>query len=430
VLDRGGSRRFVGQRNRTLTRQAGNEAFAARAGLIKVYAMAQDSLKVCIDMRGVPPGPANGTGVYAVELLRRLPVDACAFVEGPEQRATFETLGIRTIETLAELAGCAVFHRPSQIYDPASFDLFLNSPALPVITCLDLISYRTPALFGGSEAYRRFRGQLFASLFSAQAVLAISEHGRREVLEALRLPPERVHTTHLGVDLPFLSERNPEKNRTVMQRHGIAAPYFFSAGTDLPHKNLGLLLRGYAWLRAIWPGPGSVPALVLIGNRSGAPGGLFDRGPEPAPGVRYLGPVDRDDLPALYQEALALVYPSSYEGFGLPVLEAMAAGIPVLCGRMTALPEVAGDAALYLEDFSMEEFATRMMALATDDALRRRLVKAGRLRARAFSWQETARKTADVYAAVMAQPSREAELHRRAIRDLTASIARTRAPSR
>jgi glycosyltransferase involved in cell wall biosynthesis len=392
--------------------------------------MQSGSLRVCIDMRSVPADPANGTGVYALELLRRLPLDICAFVGGPEQRATLQALGIRTIETLAELAGCAVFHRPSQIYDPASLDLFLSSPALPVITCLDLISYRTPALFAGFEEYRRFRGQMFASLSSAQAVLAISDHARREILETLRLAPERVHTTHLGVDLPFFSDRKPEKNRNVLQRHGIAAPYFFSAGTDLPHKNLGLLLRGYAWLRAIWPGPGSTPTLVLIGNRSGAPGGLFDAGSEPAPGVRYLGPVHRDDVPALYQEALALVYPSSYEGFGLPVLEAMAAGTPVMCGRMTAVPEVAGDAALYLEDFSIEEIAARMMALATDEDLRRRLIGLGHKRVRAFSWDDTARKTAEVYEAVVARPSRAVEMNRRAILELRASIRQTRETTR
>src|SRR6266478_3789258 len=139
-------------------------------------------LKVCIDVRSLPPGSVNGTGVYAMELLRRLPADTRVFVGGREQRATFQVLGIRAIDTLAELGECRIFHRPSQIYDPVALDLFLKSPALPVITCLDLISYRTPALFANFEAYRRYRGLLFASLSSAQAVLAISEHGRREIL--------------------------------------------------------------------------------------------------------------------------------------------------------------------------------------------------------------------------------------------------------
>src|SRR5882672_3514519 len=384
--------------------------------------MALRGLKVCIDVSSLPPGSVNGTGVYAMELLRRQPADTCVFVGSPDQRATFQSLGIRAIETLAELGECRIFHRPSQIYDPAALDLFLKSPALPVITCLDLISYRTPALFADFEAYRRYRGLLFASVSSAQAVLAISEHGRREILDEFRLPPERVHCTHLGVDSSLFETRDAARNQEVLRKHGIAAPYFFCSGSDFPHKNLSLLLRGYAWLRSLWKGPDPVPGLVLIGHRSGAPGGVFDLGSVPAQGVRYLGAVDRDDVPALYQEALALVYPSSYEGFGLPVLEAMAAGVPVLCSRLSSLPEVAGDAALYLEELSMDEIAERMRALATDQHLRRRLIDAGRIRARAFGWEETVRKTADVYAAVTAQAAPNAALRRRMITDLAAMV--------
>lgn len=377
-------------------------------------------LKACLDVRSLPPGFAIGTSVYALELLRRLP-DACVFVEGEPQRAAFQALGVRTIETLPELAQCQVFHRPSQIYDRQSLDLFLASPALPVITCLDLISYRTPALFGSYEAYRRFRGMLFAALSSAQAVIAISEHGRREIIDEFHLPPDRVHCTHLGVDASFFGSRDAARNAEVLLRHGLSRSYFLYAGTDYPHKNLSLLLRSYAWLRSLWTRPEPAPELVLIGNRSGAPGGIFDQGAAPAAGVRYLGAVDREDLPPLYQGALAFVYPSAYEGFGLPVLEAMAAGTPVLCSPLTSIPEVAGDAALYLEDFSMDEIAARMMALATDPDLRRRLIESGRKRAQAFRWEETARRTAEIYAAVAAGPSREADLQRRMISALAAA---------
>jgi glycosyltransferase involved in cell wall biosynthesis len=381
--------------------------------------MASGIRRVCIDVRGLPPGSVNGTGVYALELLRRLPADTSVFVSGEEQRATFQALGIRTLETVAELGECRIFHRPSQIYEAAHLDIFLGSSALPVITCLDLISYRAPALFGSFEAYRRFRGFLFASLSTAQAVLAISEHGRREILEEFHLSPERVHCTPLGVDASMFSARDAGKSRDLLRRHGIGGRYFLCAGSDLPHKNLGPLLRGYALLRLRWTGPDPLPELVLIGHRSGAPGGIFDLGASPAQGVRYLGAVDRDHVPPLYQEALALVYPSSYEGFGLPVLEAMAAGIPVLCSRLTSIPEVAGDAALYLEDFSMDELAERMSALARDGELRARLIEAGQQRAQSFRWDETARKTMEVYAAVAGQPSGAVDLHRRMLVELS-----------
>jgi len=388
--------------------------------------MASASLKVCLDLRSILPGSVNGTSVYAVELVRRMPVDACAFVSGPEQRAVFKALGVRTIETVAELAECRIFHRPSQIYDRPSLDLFLGSPALPVITCLDLISYRTPSLFGSFDVYRRFRGMLFASLTSAQAVFAISEYGRREIIDEFHLPPDRVHCTYPGVDASLFESRDASNGGDVLRRHGISRSYFLHAGTDLPHKNLALLLRSYAWLRALWKRPEPVPELILIGHRSGVPGGVFDLGAAPAAGVRYLGAVDRQDVPALYQQALALVYPSSYEGFGLPILEAMAAGTPVLCSRLTSIPEVAGDAALYLEELSMDEIAERMMALASDEVLRRRLIEAGRKRAQAFRWEDTARKTAEIYASVAERPAAAPALQRRIFGELAAADWRMR----
>lgn len=376
------------------------------------------ALRVCIDVSSLPPHQVHGTGVQAMEILRRLPGDTCVFTANPAQRAAFQALGIPTIGTLWELSRCQVFHRPSQIYDPAGLELFLRSPALPVITCLDLISWRTPALFADFAAYRRYRALLFASLRSAEAVVAISEHSRREILDEFCLLPDRVHCTPLGVDASWFGTRDAGKSGDVLRRHGIAPPYFLCSGSDHPHKNLALLLRAYAWLRSLWRRPEAVPGLLLIGPRSGAPGGVFEMGPSPAEGVRYLGAVDRGDVPALYQEALALVYPSSYEGFGLPVLEAMAAGLPVLCSRLTSLPEVAGDAALYLDELSMDELAERMTALATDSDLRRRLIEAGRRRAQMFSWEETARKTAQIHAAVAEHPSREAALQRRMISGL------------
>jgi glycosyltransferase involved in cell wall biosynthesis len=286
------------------------------------------------------------------------------------------------------------------------------------MTFLDLISYRTPALFGNYDAYQQSCALSFASVHAAQGVLAISEYGRREIIDEFRVPPERVHTIHLGVDRDFFGKRDRQKSLEVLRKNGITGRYFFCSGSDFPHKNLALLLQGYALLRVIWKGPDPVPGLALVGNRSQIGGAVFELGGAPAPGVKYLGAVDRDEMPALYQEALAFVYPSSYEGFGLPILEAMAGGTPVLCSRLTSIPEVAGDAALYLDELSLDELAEKMITLATDEDVRRRRVEAGYERARAFRWEETARKTAEVYATIASQPVPDALLRRRVLSTL------------
>ena len=337
---------------------------------------------VCIDGTDIPPGVANGTGVYAVELARRLPDAIVTTV--PKLERALQSLGLRTA---TRVPACDVFHRPSQIFSRAALDTFLRAPGRAVLTYLDLIAYRTPSLFPDAAAHERYCALSFASLKAAQAVIAISEHARREILDEFELPAERVHVTPLGVDAGFFGTlRAPVYN----------ARYFFITSSDFPHKNLALLLRAYAWLRARWRSPEPLPDLVMAGQRTRT-GGVYDLGAEPAPGVKWLGTVERSTLAALYQHAVGFVYPSSYEGFGLPVLEAMAAGTPVVCARLTSLPEVAGEAALYLDDLSMDELAARMLALATDSALRSRLIALGRERVRGFTWDETARRTRAVY---------------------------------
>jgi glycosyltransferase involved in cell wall biosynthesis len=246
----------------------------------------------------------------------------------------------------------------------------------------------------------------FAALHSAQAVIAISDHNRDEILREFHLPAEKVHTVHLGVDGEAFQTRNEGRNRSRLEALGVRKPYLLYVGTDYAHKNLKLLLEAYAIFRhrfVVTAGP--VPSLILVGAPSFSLGSLYDRESQWPMGVRYLGSLADTDVRVLYQEALAFVFPSAYEGFGLPVLEAMAAGTLVICSSLTALPEVAGDAALYIKDFSPEEIATLMLQVAGSADLPRVFVEKGRERVRQFTWQETARKTAQIYESVIDRPN-------------------------
>jgi len=145
--------------------------------------------------------------------------------------------------------------------------------------------------------------------------------------------------------------------------------------------------------------------LILAGAPSHSLGSIYDRD-EPWPtGVSYLGALDAPEVHALQQEAIAFLFPSAYEGFGLPVLEAMAVGAPLICSSRASIPEVAGDAALYIKDFSPEEIAQLMAKVAGSPNVRRSLIRAGNKQVKRLTWKETARKTAELYQEIIAQPA-------------------------
>jgi glycosyltransferase involved in cell wall biosynthesis len=181
--------------------------------------------------------------------------------------------------------------------------------------------------------------------------------------------------------------------RSLCARLDIPDRYVLYVGTDKPHKNLRRLLEAWARLQ-----PTGLP-LVLAGLRNHGYPTLRRRVEELALNgvVRFLGPLAEEDLPTLYSGALVFAFPSEYEGFGLPVLEAMACGAPVLTTTESSLPEVAGDAALLVDAYEVEALARGLGELLGREELRRYLVEKGLRRAKEFSWERCARETLRVY---------------------------------
>jgi glycosyltransferase involved in cell wall biosynthesis len=195
--------------------------------------------------------------------------------------------------------------------------------------------------------------------------------------------------------------------------------YFFSLASDYPHKNLGNLLDAYAEFRKRFS-QGEAPQLVLAGYSSGARSALYPQletsaAPE---GVIFLGPVSGSQLRLLYEQAEALVFASLYEGFGLPPLEAMALGTPVIAMPISAMPEVCGDGVLYCARPSAAALAQAMVRVAGDVNLRAELRENGRLRAKGFQWEKTARETLAVYKSAVSSPSARSLRMRRLLRDV------------
>jgi len=235
---------------------------------------------------------------------------------------------------------------------------------------LDLQHELFPRFFSRAElTYRRVAYR--AAVRGSRLVIAISEHVKETIVERLGVGPERVRVIQLGIDLERLHPSEAERE-----------PFLLYPANGWPHKNHARLLEAFALLKRERP----ELRLVLTGS------GLESL--STAPGVEVRGHVPRDELVRLYQTAGALVFPSLYEGFGLPPLEAMACGCPVAVARAGALPEACADAARYFDPTKPEEIADAVRDVLANPA---ELAKRGLARARGFTWDDCARRHDDVY---------------------------------
>lgn len=244
---------------------------------------------------------------------------------------------------------------------------------------------------------------LKASCRRADRIVTVSEFSKREILRYLPVPEEKIEVAPCGVDLSvFRPDYEPERVQGACARHGVKGEYFLYLGTLEPRKNLTRLIEAYALLVRELPGS---PLLVMAGRKGWMYDEIFARVKELGLEQRvvFTGYVPDEDAPLLLCGALAFVFPSLYEGFGMPPLEAMACGTPVLTADAASLPEVTGDAALLVDPLSVEEMRAGMRRLATDAALRQTLREKGLARAKLFTWESAAEKLYAVYEKLMGE---------------------------
>ncbi len=273
--------------------------------------------------------------------------------------------------------------------------LFLPLALAPVsvLTVHDLIAWHRYCSPAQRIIYRRL---LRWACGRAAAVITDSEHTRLDLERSIGVPPDRVHPVPLGVDVGFGPPADAEAIRRVRLRYGLPERFIFSLGRCFSHKNFPTLVRAVARVRAE-----AEVGLVIAGPKDYPPGvtemerALREEGA--AGWTRWLDHLDEADLPAVYAAAEVFAFPSLHEGFGLPLLEAMACGTPVVSSNRTSLPEVAGDAALLVDGEDVEALAGALRRLLRDQALRAQLRERGLERARAFPWERTVRGTLEVY---------------------------------
>jgi glycosyltransferase involved in cell wall biosynthesis len=280
-----------------------------------------------------------------------------------------------------------VLHSPVHVLPAAC-------PCRSVVTIHDLSAFRFPQAFPPIQ--RRYL-QLFTkrSARKADAVVAISESTRRDVIEMLGVSPDRVSVVLNGVDPSYRPAAEADRQRAA-DLYGIGPNDVLYLGTLEPRKNIPALITAFS--RATKHLPADVRLIV-----AGARGWMYDSIFKLAEDlglverVRFVGYIPAEDHAALYSAAAVFVYPSLYEGFGLPPLEAMACGTPVIASNASSLPEVVGDAGLLVDPRDTDALGDAMIRLLGDSGLRAELRERGLERAAQFSWESSARRTLDVY---------------------------------
>jgi glycosyltransferase involved in cell wall biosynthesis len=287
-----------------------------------------------------------------------------------------------------------MLRRPPGVLFVPSHVVPLWHPRRTVVTVHDLGYLEYPHAHTRSSRLYLHLSTLFSAR-SARRVIAISEATKRDLIRHYRVPPHKISVVYHGRDPIFAPVGYADHKAEVAAKYGVREPYCLHVGTLQPRKNLSLLVEAWDLLRARMHQP---PQLLLAGKRGWLYDSLFEMVRARGLGdlVRFADYVERDDLPALYSGALALTFPSLYEGFGLPPLEAMSCGTPVIASTATSLPEVVGTAGLLLDPHDPQPWAEAVQRLAHDPALQAELRRKGLQRASHFTWERSARETLQV----------------------------------
>lgn len=286
---------------------------------------------------------------------------------------------------------------PLDLFHAADFFLPPVRPGTrTIVTVHDLSFVREPdSVMPGMQ--HQLNRQVPRSVARADHVVAVSAATRQDLIELYQTPPEKISVLYHGVTAEFQPVEDPLRLSAVRQKYGLGdRPFVLSVGTLQPRKNFRRLIQAFARVDQAY-------ALVIAGSKGWGYQDIFNEikcfGLERR--VHLPGFVTDADLPTLYSAATLFIYPSLYEGFGLPLLEAMACGTPVIASNRSALPEVVGQAGLLVDPVEVEAITGAISTVLADEALQQRLAEAGRRQATRFSWDTMAAALVDIYLKVI-----------------------------
>ena len=347
----------------------------------------------------------TGIGTYTRQLSMRLAGRVRDFVcvreemEGSSEYLDRTLVLPRSIRMNAIRRVAAPFYMAWKGFDllhfPAEPSLYLlrSGRARVVVTIHGLASIRLPAELH-EKLPRRAQLKYKHLLDSVDRIVTVSESSKRDIVEVYTIPPERIDVIYNGIDEVFHSEASDLPEIDTGDR-----PFILSVCATIPKKNVSSIIHTLAALKE----RGLPHRLIHIGPRGSAQEALESevRRFNLRRDVRFLGYVSKDELAAYYRAADALLFPSFHEGFGIPIVEAMASGCPVITSTAYSMPEIAGDAALLVDPYDVESLISMTHRLLTNRALREELIGLGLERARRFSWNRCADETIAVYREVL-----------------------------
>ena len=271
----------------------------------------------------------------------------------------------------------------------------------PIVTTIhDLAFEHLPETFH-RRSWMQLRLTVRRTARRAAHIITVSDYSRQDISRTYRIPPESISVTPEAAPRHLLPVTNETELRRIRESYGIQPDYILSLCSIQPRKNLVRLIEAYSCLRGVHPKV-KLPQLVLAGKRGWRDSETFRAAEQNARGndILFTGYVPEGDLAGLYSGALCFVYPSYFEGFGLPVVEAMQCGVPVIAGNRTSLPEVVGEAGLLFDPFDTQDLVKGLARVIEDSEFRAALRAKGLQQARHFNWRKTAQLTLDVYQSV------------------------------
>jgi len=358
-------------------------------------------MHIALDASNLARKAPTGVAVYGIHLIRQIAsldkenqYTLCYRLSRWKDRRFFFEVDQPNFRT-------KIIQEPLSFFFMRKMDLFhgldarmVDSRRVKKVVTIHDIPQHSNQYSGTRNPEKKIRGYR-EIMAGADRIIADSEYTKADILRFYSISEEKVDVVHLGVE-EQLRPKEPTEIQAVLERYGIRSPYLLHVGRVETKKNLSRSLEAFARIKkslsnpiqivlAGTPGPGGEEVFQAIER-------LDLKGD-----VCLVGYARQEDLPALYAGAMIFLFPSLYEGFGMPILEAMACGTPVLTSNVTSLPEVAGDAAVQVDPYDVESIAEGILRLLATPSLREQCIRKGFERVKEFTWEKTARETLAVY---------------------------------